>query len=392
MELKQKGASANLGAFKQLKVSLVWTSAVDLDLMAFYKTKDGRTGGVYSDNYAGGSLGDLNAFPFMQLSGDAGVGAVGGDNQEDMLLAKLDDFEELYICALNFTDASAGTNKVFADYDARVEVVTDRGEKHTIKLDSGNQGSVAVLAKFTAGFLGAQLLNDSQVMSFEQFKNAVPGADAIKLASKVTLAQKGDSFAIKPKVSGAAGGDEVLINLNWNTGAPKKKGFLAGLLGGGDEIDLDLGCFFEMYEGPKSAIQPLGRQNPDGTFGSFNYPPWILHLGDDRSGADSAGENIKINLSQWQHIKRVLVYTYIYEGVPKWAMTDAVVTIKAPGSPVIEVRLGEQRDPRRLVAIALLENVNGGIKVTKEVTFFGDQEECDHHYRWGMRWTAGSKD
>ncbi len=392
MELKQKGASANLGAFKQIKVSLVWTSAVDLDLMAFYKTKDGRSGGVYSDNYAGGSMGDLNAFPFMQLSGDAGVGATGGDNQEDMLVAKLDDFDELFICAVNFTDASAGTNKVFADYDARVEVVTDRGEKHTINLDSRSQGSVAVLAKFSAGFLGSQLLNDSQVMSFEEFKSTVPGASALVLSSKVTLAQKGDSIAIKPKVSSASGGNEVLINLNWNTGAPKKKGFLAGLLGGGEEIDLDLGCFFEMYEGPKSAIQPLGRQNPDGTFGSFNYPPWILHLGDDRSGASSTGENIKINLSQWSNIKRVLIYTYIYEGVPKWAMTDAVVTIKAPGSPEIEVRMGEHRDPRRLCAIALLENNNGQIKVTKEVNFFGDQEEADHHYKWGMRWVAGSKD
>ncbi len=392
MELKQKGASANLGAFKQLKVSLIWTSAVDLDLMAFYKTKDGRTGGVYSDNYAGGSMGDLNAFPWMQLSGDAGVDATGGDNQEDMLLAKLDDFEELYICALNFTDASAGNNNTFGQYDARVEVVTDRGEKHSINLDSSQQGSVAVLAKFSAGFLGAQLLNDSKVMSFAEFKSTVPGAGEIELSSKVTLAQKGDSIALKPKVSSAAGGNEVLINLNWNTGAPKKKGFLAGLLGGGDEIDLDLGCFFEMFEGPKSAIQPLGRQNPDGTFGSFNYPPWILHLGDDRSGADSAGENLKINLAQWQHIKRVLIYTYIYEGAPKWAMTDAVVTIKAPGSPEIEVRMGEQRDPRRLCAIALLENVNNQIKVTKEVVFFGDQEEADHHYRWGMRWVAGSKD
>ncbi len=73
-------------------------------------------------------------------------------------------------------------------------------------------------------------------------------------------------------------------------------------------------------------------------------------------------------------------------------MTDAVITIKAPGSPVIEVRMGEQRDPRRLCAIALLENAGGQIKVTKEVTFFGDQEEADHHYRWGMRWVAGSKD
>ena len=35
MDLKQKGENAQIGAFKQLKVSLIWTSAVDLDLMAF---------------------------------------------------------------------------------------------------------------------------------------------------------------------------------------------------------------------------------------------------------------------------------------------------------------------------------------------------------------------
>jgi len=51
--------------------------------MAFYKTKDGRTGGVYSDNYAGGSLGDLNGFPYIELSGDEGVGAAGGGKRGD---------------------------------------------------------------------------------------------------------------------------------------------------------------------------------------------------------------------------------------------------------------------------------------------------------------------
>ncbi|MCL0058843.1 stress response protein, partial [Dehalococcoidia bacterium] len=102
MQLKQKGSSAQIGAFKQLKVALIWTSAVDLDLMAFYKTKTGQTGGVYSDNYAGGSLGDLNSFPFIQLSGAEGVGATGGDNREEMHICNLDQVEELCICALNF--------------------------------------------------------------------------------------------------------------------------------------------------------------------------------------------------------------------------------------------------------------------------------------------------
>lgn len=146
MELKQKGANAAIGAFKHLKVSLIWTSPVDLDLMAFYKTKDGKVGGVYSDNYADGSFGSLNQFPFIQLSGDEGVGAVGGDNREELRIIKLDDFEELHIVAVNFTDALSGSNKVFAEYDAQVEVVTDQGEKHTVVLDSRQQGSSVSLS------------------------------------------------------------------------------------------------------------------------------------------------------------------------------------------------------------------------------------------------------
>ena len=43
MELKQKGTKADIGAFSRINISLIWSAAVDLDLMAFYRTKDGRT-------------------------------------------------------------------------------------------------------------------------------------------------------------------------------------------------------------------------------------------------------------------------------------------------------------------------------------------------------------
>ena len=86
--LKSKGEEAYIPV-KQMLVSLNWTTAVDLDLMAFYKAKDGRVGAIYSSNYAGGSMGDLNAFPFIQLSEDAGVGAKGGTNQEIIRITTL---------------------------------------------------------------------------------------------------------------------------------------------------------------------------------------------------------------------------------------------------------------------------------------------------------------
>ncbi len=388
MELKQKGNKADIGAFKRLNVSLIWTAPVDLDLMAFYRTKDGRAGGVYSENYSGGSLGALAEFPFVQLSGDAGVGAKGGRNQEDLSIAKLDDFEVLHICALNFTDASSGAAKVFADYDARVQVTTDKGETHTVALDSGNPGPVAVICTLAGGFIANELVNDSEVMSLEAFRSRIPGAEELKIASKVTLKAKGDSFAIKPK---ATTGD-LLINLNWNQRPPqpeKKGGLFSKLLSGGaggGAIDLDLGCLFEMSDGAKGAIQPLGK-----SFGNLDYPPYILHLGDDRTGAFSEGENMKINLSRIGDLRRVLIYTYIYEGVPNWAGTDGVVTVKVPGQPVLEVPMGSQTDKRPFCAIALLEMNGGNIEATRMVTFHQGHKECDEAYTWGLKWVAGSK-
>ena len=104
---------ANQGDQKHLFVSgltvqLTWHANVDLDLMAFYKTKSGDTGGVYSSMYADGGQGDLQSFPFMQLDHDAGVG--GDQDQleksETLKIDRFDDISELYLVAVNFTDAS----------------------------------------------------------------------------------------------------------------------------------------------------------------------------------------------------------------------------------------------------------------------------------------------
>lgn len=393
MELKKKGENASIGNFKQLKVALVWTSAVDLDLMAFYKTKDGRTGGVYSNNYSSGNMGDLNSFPFMQLSGDAGVGGTGGDNREEMLVSKLDDMETLEIVAVNFTDASSGANKTFADYDARVEVMTDSGDSHTIRLDSTSSGSVATICKFSPSFMGLQLSNDSAVTSFDQFKQSNPGAANLKLSSKVTLAQKGDSHTIEIKKKGA--GDQIFINLNWSTPA-----------------DLDLGCFYELKNGNKSVIDGLqfsqgqgGPQNVVSRQGCYTQAPWIWHMGDDTTGSQSnEGEFILVNPKGYSDIKRMTIYAYIYQGV-SWLETKPIVTIRVPGSPEIVVELAGENNPALFCAIAGLEfeskggflsSVTGGgsasVKVTKLVSFHqGQHSDCDTHYNWGMRWQAGSK-
>lgn len=304
MELKQKGSDATIGAFKQLKVSLIWQSAVDLDLMAFYKTKDGRTGGVYSDNYSGGSLGDLNQFPFMQLSGDEGVGAVGGDNREELRITNLDEIEELNIVAINFTDASSSTDKVFADYDAVVEVMTDTGDNHTVALDSRQSGSVAVLCKFKNEFLGASLVNNSEVLKFDQFRSSIPGASALKLASKVVLKQKGEKTTLS--------GKDFQATLRWKTA-----------------VDLDLHCFYRL-KGAGAAPSPSlikrllkggGEAGGEGhvyfsSRGSKTNSPWIF-LDEDAGIGDVAGDNEEnIYFTQIDKIEHALIVGNIYSQQP----------------------------------------------------------------------------
>ena len=88
----------------------------------------------------------------------------------------------------------------------------------------------------------------------------------------------------------------------------------------------------------------------------------------------------------------MLIFTYIYEGVPNWASTDAVITLKVPGEPVIEVLMGSENDSRGFCAIALLEFNNNDIKVSRLITFHNGHSECDRTYQWGLKWVAGTKD
>ncbi len=183
-ELKQKVTLKNKGeeayvSVKQLMVTLRWTKDVDLDLMAFYKTKDGRPGGVFTDQL-GGSLGSLNNFPFIELSGDAGVGATGGDNEEILRITKLDDLAELYIVTLNYTDASKKIASAFSDYDGSVVVMNDKGEAIEVLLNASEKGHVAVICKIdNTSPMGAKLINMNEIMDIGSFVSTIPGANAL---------------------------------------------------------------------------------------------------------------------------------------------------------------------------------------------------------------------
>lgn len=196
--------------------------------------------------------------------------------------------------------------------------------------------------------------------------------------------QKGQKVNLEKKGSGGLG--EILINLNWNS-TPKKTGFLSSLFGGGEGIDLDLGCLYELKDGRKGAVQALGN-----AFGSLNNPPFVSLDGDDRTGAAAAGENLRINGDRLSDIKRVLVYTFIYEGVANWKQADATVTIKYPGAEDIVVKMDTFNSSNIMCGLVLFENQNDQtFSVEKIVQFYQGHRELDKAFNWGMQWKAGRK-
>ena len=196
--------------------------------------------------------------------------------------------------------------------------------------------------------------------------------------------QKGIKINLQKRENAGLG--EILINLNWNS-KPINQGFFSSLLGGNSGIDLDLGCLFELKDGSKGAVQALGN-----AFGSKIYPPYVCLDGDDRTGASTDGENLRINGNMIKEIKRILVYTFIYEGVVNWKHADSIVTIKYPGAEDIIVKMDEFNTDKHMCALALLENINDEtFSVQKVIQFYNGHSDMDRAFNWGLRWKAGRK-
>ena len=176
MELKQKGAEANVGGFKQLMVSMKWTTAADFDLAVVYEAKDGKQGLVYF-----GELGNLNAFPFMQLSGDEGVGDTGGENEETMRITQLDDMKYVWILCWDYGKVKDGGAARFKESDVSLSVMDDKGTSHNVNLDTGDIGNVALLATIdNSSPIGAKLINSSKAGTLKGMQNLQQLVDIIQ--------------------------------------------------------------------------------------------------------------------------------------------------------------------------------------------------------------------
>lgn len=177
---------------------------------------------------------------------------------------------------------------------------------------------------------------------------------------------------------------KINVNLNWNS--KTQKGIFASLFGA-QSIDLDLGCLFELKDGSIGAVQALGN-----SFGSFEKMPYVYLDGDDRTGTNADGENLFINGDKIKEIKRILVYTFIYEGATNWKEANGKIRINVPGQEEILINMDEYNNNYSMCALAMIENVNdNNFSVEKLVKFFDGHKLMDKAYNWGLKWVTGRK-
>ncbi|MEE1928527.1 Tellurium resistance [Streptomyces sp. TRM 70351] len=152
-------------------------------------------------------------------------------------------------------------------------------------------------------------------------------------------------------------------------------------------VDLDLACMYELQDGSKGVVQPLG-----GFLGDMQEPPYVKLSGDDRFGSGS-GETIYVNMDHADEIKRLLFFVYIYDGTPAFDRTHAVVTLVPSNGPHVEVGLNERAPEARSCAVLLIEHdKSGDLVVQREVRYvYGFQADLDRLYGWGMTWGRGYK-
>lgn len=210
-----------------------------------------------------------------------------------------------------------------------------------------------------------------------QAASRIPASGQAVSLSKISLKKPGQSIRLEKK---DAGFERITINLNWSQEAAGKTWF-----GGRKKIDLDLGCLWELSNGDRGTVQALGE-----AFGTLDQPPFIRLSGDDRTGAVADGETLLINGRQWNLIRRIAVYAFIYDGVKRWADIDGRILVSLPGHPEIEVRMDEESG-LEMCGICVIENDRGALKVTRLVEYFPGHRHLDDRLDWGIRWVRGSK-
>jgi uncharacterized protein involved in tellurium resistance len=175
--LKRNGEAAPFTFNEKLQIEMVWSSDTDLDLCLFWKTNDGKEGGVFSDGYNQNTedLGHLDKYPFIEHQGDRKTPRPGGEENEVIKVKSIDAMSELYVVVLNYKKAINNLPVTFSQDSGRVEITTDTGDSLEVLVDSPEGGHVYLICKIENQDGVKKTINERRVLTLSQAFSDIPG-------------------------------------------------------------------------------------------------------------------------------------------------------------------------------------------------------------------------
>jgi tellurite resistance protein TerA len=181
--LQHQGESAFLIRPKQslqkIKAKLTWQSDVDLDLYCFYLKKNHETyeehpgfiaklfgkapkisAEVFKIYFR--NKGSLSTSPYIKLDQDAGIGDKGGDNEENIEIAKTSDVDALIFATNIYNKPDA----IFSSYDGKV-IVECMGQIIEVPLVAKAKGNWAYIAMIDCSQDQIKVINLNQIKAQE---------------------------------------------------------------------------------------------------------------------------------------------------------------------------------------------------------------------------------
>lgn len=151
------GESATLDTSQpitDINIKLNWTAPVDLDLHAFIKGTNGQTKQVY--------FGD-KSWSSVNLDYDAGIGDEAGDNEENIYISTLEPIQFVLFATKIYSKGGS-----FSDYDGKIVVSTNNGDKKTVPLSAQQRADWCVISMINNSDPSApRVVNINQVMNHD---------------------------------------------------------------------------------------------------------------------------------------------------------------------------------------------------------------------------------
>jgi len=213
-------------------------------------------------------------------------------------------------------------------------------------------------------------------------------SEADKSQSSAFLSSAGETAVVNPPEGGLP---HFQIAVAWdNMKVEKARGplsrfFKKNVLRQG--VDIDLGCLYKLKNGLRGGLQAFGEVH-----GSLESEPYIALSSDERTGnRKGPDEMILVNGGHWDKIEKMLLYVYIYDGARNWASVRPQVQVRVPGEQPMIVTLNAAKNTMPVCAVAGIENVRGGIKMTSYLEYFPGHPEMDRAFGYGLEWESGVK-